>query len=66
LQHVREIEIQCGEYFWSGSISIGLAERHPAMNHSRELIKEADKAAYKAKSLGRNQVCCLSEKLMID
>lgn len=61
VRHVREIGVQCGEYFWSGSISVGVAERHSAMDQSRELIKEADKAVYRAKSFGRNRVCSISE-----
>ncbi|PWI34201.1 GGDEF domain-containing protein [Vibrio albus] len=65
LVHIRAIRKQCGEYCWTGSLSIGVAERNEGMNHSRELIKEADKAVYKAKNSGRNQVCHLLDKVTV-
>ena len=39
---------------WKGSVSIGLAARHPDMPNQNTLIKQADKALYKAKSAGKN------------
>ena len=38
------------------TISIGLAERSADLTTSHEVIKQADKALYKAKKNGRNQV----------
>lgn len=38
------------------TISIGLAERSPELATADEVIKQADKALYKAKKNGRNQV----------
>lgn len=39
------------------TISLGLAEYHPQMASCDSWIKAADDALYKAKNLGRNQVC---------
>jgi diguanylate cyclase (GGDEF)-like protein len=41
----------------SVTISIGVAERGEALPTSQYVLKAADKALYKAKNLGRNQVC---------
>ncbi|NJB67422.1 GGDEF domain-containing protein [Desulfobaculum xiamenense] len=41
----------------SVTISIGLAERTDARQNPEDVLKEADKALYKAKKKGRNQVC---------
>jgi diguanylate cyclase (GGDEF)-like protein len=41
------------------TISIGLAERSPELPTANEVIKQADKALYKAKKNGRNQVATL-------
>lgn len=38
------------------TISIGLAERNPELVKAEDVIKQADKALYKAKNNGRNQV----------
>lgn len=38
------------------TISIGLAERSPELINADDVIKQADKALYKAKNNGRNQV----------
>jgi PleD family two-component response regulator len=42
----------------SVTISIGVAESGEAYGNPSEVMKAADKALYKAKSKGRNQVCC--------
>lgn len=42
----------------SVTISIGVAESGDGQRSSAETLKAADKALYKAKSKGRNQVCC--------
>lgn len=47
------VEFAPGES-WKGSVSIGLASRHPDMPDQNTLVKQADKALYKAKSAGKN------------
>ena len=42
----------------SVTISIGVAERNESLTSTEEVMKAADKALYKAKNRGRNQVCC--------
>jgi len=42
------------------TVSIGLAERSEKLQNAELVIKEADKALYKAKKNGRNQVATLS------
>ncbi|NTV49508.1 MAG: GGDEF domain-containing protein [Geobacteraceae bacterium] len=42
----------------SVTISIGVAERNESLTSTEEVMKAADKALYKAKSRGRNQVSC--------
>lgn len=42
----------------SVTISIGVAESGEGQSSSAAVIKAADKALYRAKSKGRNQVCC--------
>ena len=43
---------------WSGSVSVGVAERTAAMRSPEELIKAADEGLYIAKRNGRNRVEC--------
>lgn len=47
-----------GGSYASVTISIGVAERNELLASTEEVMKAADKALYKAKSKGRNQVCC--------
>lgn len=42
----------------SVTVSIGVAESGDEQRTAAEVIKAADKALYRAKSRGRNQVCC--------
>ena len=42
----------------SVTISIGVAESGEGLGNPAEVMKAADKALYRAKSKGRNQVCC--------
>ncbi|HZV82025.1 MAG TPA: diguanylate cyclase, partial [Geobacteraceae bacterium] len=42
----------------SVTISIGVAESGEGQGSSSEVLKAADKALYRAKNKGRNQVCC--------
>jgi len=46
-----------GEATTSVSVSIGVAESGDELQNASEVIKAADKALYKAKHRGRNQVC---------
>jgi diguanylate cyclase (GGDEF)-like protein len=41
----------------SVTVSIGVAESDDGLNSAEEVMKAADKALYKAKNKGRNQVC---------
>jgi GGDEF domain-containing protein len=43
--------------YTSVTISIGVAERTEGLTSAEEVIQAADKALYKAKNKGRNQVC---------
>lgn len=49
---------QRGCTYVSVTISIGVAERNEALTSTEEVMKAADKALYKAKNMGRNQVSC--------
>lgn len=42
----------------SVTISIGVAERNESVSTTEEVMKAADKALYKAKNNGRNQISC--------
>jgi diguanylate cyclase (GGDEF)-like protein len=42
----------------SVTVSIGVAESGDEQRTAAEVIKAADKALYRAKNRGRNQVCC--------
>lgn len=49
-------------FFWDGNkipvkISIGVAVWSPSVKSPAELVRQADKALYKAKNSGRNKVC---------
>jgi GGDEF domain-containing protein len=47
-----------GDASVSVTVSIGVAESGNGLKSPEEVIKAADKALYKAKNRGRNQVCC--------
>ena len=53
---VSELRVPAGAAFWSGSVSIGVAERTPTMEVCDDLLKLADSAVYEAKRAGRNRV----------
>lgn len=53
---VNQMLVPVGESVWRGSISIGVGVRKPEMTDFNDLIKAADNAVYKAKSVGRNRV----------
>ncbi|MCP3670552.1 MAG: GGDEF domain-containing protein [Gammaproteobacteria bacterium] len=54
---VSEIKVSVGGDYWHGSISLGVASRTEETIQSKDLIKLADNAMYKAKRHGRNQTC---------
>lgn len=56
LKTVNELKIPTGEESWTGSISIGVAEKTSEMTHHEEMIKASDDGVYLAKNYGRNCV----------
>lgn len=59
LKFVNNLTLSYGDCNWVGSMSVGVAQYHPDMNDYTDLMSLADKALYKAKQSGRNQVCSL-------
>lgn len=53
---VANMRVAAGEGEWRGSISVGVAERSPAMKGPDDLIRLADEGVYLAKRGGRNRV----------
>lgn len=53
---IEQLEMAHGQQDLCCSVSVGVACIRPDMTHHKTLIEEADKALYKAKSAGRNQV----------
>ena len=51
-----DIQFKAGDSHYSATFSAGIAQWKPKMTMS-ELIVAADEALYKAKNLGRNQIC---------
>lgn len=51
---VRKLNIQVGDSYWSGSVSIGIATSKAMMDSADELIKCADLAVYESKNNGKN------------
>ena len=54
---VAEHKFQAGENILKVTVSVGLAMLDPSVTRAEELIEAADRALYKAKDSGRNQVC---------
>ena len=52
--------VQCGDLELRVTISLGIAERTPAMSGPDDLLRAADDALYAAKDSGRNRVCLAS------
>lgn len=52
----RQRNAERGEKSVSVSVSIGIAESSDNLRHTGEVIKAADKALYRAKNQGRNQL----------
>lgn len=55
-KNISELKLELSHMVYRGSASIGLASRKPKMIKYEELIKLADKNAYRAKQDGRNCV----------
>ena len=54
LDKVGRLRVPTGQGHWQGSVSIGSAVRHHAMQSHEDLIRWADEAVYAAKRAGRN------------
>ncbi len=57
LAEINQLKVSVGEDSWQGSISVGVAQCDSEMKEYTALMSLADKALYKAKQHGRNQVC---------
>ena len=58
---VKDTKIEAGGFDGNVTISVGLAEADSDLESSDELLKRADEAVYRAKALGRDQVCDWAE-----
>jgi hemerythrin len=54
--NISSLRVSAGTGVWSGSVSIGVAERTPEMHGAEDLIKAADEGVYISKRKGRNRV----------
>ncbi|MGF1910716.1 GGDEF domain-containing protein [Vibrio kasasachensis] len=55
-ESISELQLDLGQAFWYGSISVGVAQRDDEMRNYHSLIKAADNAVYRSKSEGRDRV----------
>lgn len=58
---VAALRVPAGSGCWTGSVSIGVAERTSQMTNFEALLKAADNGVYAAKANGRNRVCSLQD-----
>ncbi|MCP4119716.1 MAG: diguanylate cyclase [Desulfobacteraceae bacterium] len=68
LERVRRTISSMGFFLDSGTeisltISLGLAQYHPGISETRQLINNADTALYRAKQSGRNRLCSSGQDL---
>ena len=61
LEEVSSLAVPTGGSAWKGSVSIGVAERRPAMARLEDMIKVADESVYAAKRAGRGCVRSVQE-----
>ena len=54
LQEVSALRVPTGDSRWSGSVSIGVAEKTPEMKHFEDIIKASDQGVLLAKKAGKS------------
>lgn len=58
---VQALDIRFGQTLIKTAISLGVAQKEPAMGDTDALVNTADKALYAAKNAGRNRTCLIAQ-----